>query len=70
MDPQMLLSALPWARRLWKVLPPPLRIPILIAIAGVGVWYLVTGREDLKRQVEEKLAERGIVDQRQPSRAT
>jgi hypothetical protein len=69
MDLGMIMSAMPWLRRIWKVLPPPLRIPILLVIAAVGVWYLITGREDLKQQVQEQLAERGIIDERQPNTA-
>jgi hypothetical protein len=69
MDLGMIMSAMPWLRRIWKVLPPPLRIPILLVVAAVGVWYLITGREDLKQQVQEQLAERGIIDERQPDTA-
>jgi hypothetical protein len=69
MDIGMIMSALPWLRRVWKVLPPPLRIPILLVIAAVGVWHVITGREDLKEQVQEQLAEHGIIDKRQPSSA-
>jgi hypothetical protein len=69
MDLGMIMSAMPWLRRIWKVLPPPLRIPILLVVAAVGVWYLITGREDLKQQVQEQLAERGIIDERQPNTA-
>jgi hypothetical protein len=69
MDLGMIMSALPWLKRIWKVLPPPLRIPILLVVAAVAVWYVITGREDLKQQVQEQLAERGIIDERQPSTA-
>jgi hypothetical protein len=69
MDIGMIMSALPWAKRIWKVLPPPLRIPVLLVVAAVAVWYVITGREDLKQQVQEQLAERGIIDERQPSTA-
>jgi hypothetical protein len=50
MNPQALLSALPWARRLWKVMPPALRAPVLLVAAGVGIWYALQGREELKEQ--------------------
>jgi hypothetical protein len=66
-DPRMLMTALPWLRRVWRLLPPPLRIPVLIVAAAVGIWYAITGREQLKEQFEEALAERGIIDERQPS---
>jgi hypothetical protein len=69
MDLGMIMSALPWLKRLWKVLPPPLRIPVLLVAAAVAVWFVITGREDLKEQVQEQLAERGIIDERQPSTA-
>jgi hypothetical protein len=69
MDLGMIMSALPWLKRLWKVLPPPLRIPVLLVAAAVAVWFVITGREDLKQQVQEQLAERGIIDERQPSTA-
>lgn len=52
MNPQALLTALPWARRLWKVTPPALRVPMLLVGAGVAVWYALQGREELERQTE------------------
>lgn len=53
MNPQALLSALPWARRLWKVMPPALRAPLLLVGAGVAVWYALEGREELKEQRDQ-----------------
>jgi hypothetical protein len=52
MNPQALLSAVPWARRLWKVMPPALRAPVLLVGAGVAVWYALEGREELKEQAQ------------------
>jgi hypothetical protein len=69
MDIGTIMSVLPWAKRVWKVLPPPLRIPVLLVIAAIGVWYVISGREDLKRQLQEQLAEHGVIDERQPSSA-
>jgi hypothetical protein len=69
MDLGMIMSALPWLKRIWKVLPPPLRVPVLLVVAAVAVWYVITGREELKQQVQEQLVERGIIDERQPSTA-
>jgi hypothetical protein len=43
-NPQALIAALPWARRIWKVLPPQTRVPVLLVVAGVGIWQFVSGR--------------------------
>jgi hypothetical protein len=69
MDIGMIMSAIPWVKRIWKLLPAPLRVPVLLVVAAVGVWYVITGREDLKQQVQAQLAERGIIDERQPETA-
>jgi cytoskeletal protein RodZ len=50
MNPQTLLSALPWARRAWKMMPPALRVPALLVVAGLGVWYAMQGREQQRAQ--------------------
>lgn len=54
MNPQALLSALPWARRLWKVMPPALRVPVLLVAAGIGVWYAMQGREEMQQRALEE----------------
>jgi hypothetical protein len=43
-NPQSLIAALPWVRRIWKVLPPQARVPVLLVVAGVGIWQFVSGR--------------------------
>lgn len=50
MEFQAIMVAVPWLRRVWKLLPPPLRIPLLLVVAAVGVWYAVTGRKELADQ--------------------
>jgi hypothetical protein len=69
MDIGTIMSAIPWLKRIWRLLPPALRVPVLLVVAAVGVWYVITGREDLKQQVQAQLAERGIIDERQPETA-
>jgi hypothetical protein len=43
-NPRSIVLSLPLLRRVWRVLPGPLRLPVLLVGAVVGVWYLVTGR--------------------------
>lgn len=50
MELQAIMAAVPWLRRVWKLLPPPLRVPLLLVAAAVGVWYAVSGRRELSRQ--------------------
>lgn len=45
MNPQAIISALPWLRKLWKVLPPPLRVPLLLIGAAIGVWQFLQARK-------------------------
>lgn len=45
MNPQAIISAIPMLRRLWKFLPPPLRIPVLLIAAAIGVWQFLSGRK-------------------------
>lgn len=47
MDPQTIIAALPWVRRGWKLLPPQARPFVLVIAAGIGIWYAVSGREQL-----------------------
>jgi len=53
MDPRLIVSAIPWLRRAWKMLPPPARLPVLLVAAGVGIYFAVTGRDELKHAIEE-----------------
>jgi len=46
-DLSAIVSALPWLRRGWKLVPPAMRVPVLIVAAGVGIWYAVNGRQQL-----------------------
>ncbi len=59
MNVGMVLSALPWARRLWRTLPPPMRIPVLIVAAAVGLWYALWGRDQLHEHDVEDQADAG-----------
>lgn len=45
MDPKAIIAALPMIRRVWAVLPPQLRVPVLVVAAAVGVWQFVAGRK-------------------------
>ena len=45
-----IISAVPWLRRVWQLMPGPLRIPVLLVAAAVGIWYAVTGRKQLLEQ--------------------
>lgn len=38
MDLQKIIAALPWLRRLWRWLPGPLRIPLLVVAAVIWLW--------------------------------
>ncbi|MFA9432286.1 hypothetical protein [Egicoccus sp. AB-alg2] len=66
MDPRMIISAIPWLRRAWRMLPPPLRMPLMLVAAGVGIYFAITGRDELKHAIEEMRAGAGEpIDQRQ-----
>lgn len=45
MDPKAIISAIPMLRRAWRVLPPPLRVPVLLIAAAVGLWQFFAGRK-------------------------
>ncbi|GGI02629.1 hypothetical protein [Egicoccus halophilus] len=53
MDPRMLMSAIPWIRRAWRMLPPSLRLPVMLLAAAGGIYYAITGREELKHAIQE-----------------
>lgn len=48
MNPQAALSALPWARRAWKLMPTSLRVPLLLVGAAGGLWYAFEGFRELR----------------------
>ena len=45
MNPQAIIAALPWLRRAWRVLPPPLRVPVLLIAAAIGIFQFLQGRK-------------------------
>jgi hypothetical protein len=45
-NPQAIIAALPWLRRLWRIMPGPLRVPVLLIAAAIGVWQFIQGRKD------------------------
>jgi hypothetical protein len=57
-NPQALMSAIPWVRRVWKVMPPALRAPLLLVGAAAGVWYALEGRRELQ-EIKEREAREG-----------
>ncbi|MFA9444057.1 hypothetical protein [Egicoccus sp. AB-alg6-2] len=64
MDPRLLITAIPWVRRAWRMLPPPLRLPVLAVAAAVGGYYAITGREELMNAINEARGESTTIDQR------
>jgi len=52
-DPKMIIAAVPWLRRAWKLLPVPLRLPVFGVAAAVGIFYAVTGRDELRNAIRE-----------------
>jgi hypothetical protein len=44
-NPQAIIAAVPWLRRLWKLTPPQMRVPLLVLVALVGVVQFVQGRK-------------------------
>ena len=56
MNFQAILSALPWVKRVWKILPPPARVVVLILAAIGGFLYSRQGRVEAAQAHE--LAER------------
>ena len=45
MNPQAIIAAVPWLRRIWKLTPPQLRVPLLLLVAVVGIVQFVQGRK-------------------------
>ena len=48
MDVSLAKVALPWVKRVWALLPPALRVPLLLAIAVGGVVLAVSSRGELR----------------------
>lgn len=46
MDLTAIIAALPWLRKLWRWLPGPLRVPLLVAAAAIWLYRRVRGRDD------------------------
>ena len=64
MNPRAIIAALPWLRRLWRFLPAPLRVPLLLVAAGIGIVQFLQGRK------ADQAAQDGsgeVVDPRSPS---
>lgn len=51
MEPQAIIAALPILKKVWKVLPPNLRVPVLLVAAGVGVWQYLAGKKAGEQKV-------------------
>jgi hypothetical protein len=45
---QAIMSALPWARRVWKLLPPQGRIVVLLLAAVAGFIYARQGSHEVQ----------------------
>lgn len=46
MNVRAIIASVPLLRRAWRVLPGPLKGPVLLVGVAVGIWYLVSGRKD------------------------
>ncbi|MDX1658587.1 MAG: hypothetical protein R3343_07195 [Nitriliruptorales bacterium] len=46
MDVKKAIAALPWLRRAWRILPGPLRVPLLVIGALYWLWKRFRGEED------------------------
>jgi hypothetical protein len=53
-----LMSALPWAKRVWKVLPPQGRIVVLLLAAIASLVYAVKSSRELD-EVQERAERAG-----------
>ena len=49
MNPQAIMSAIPWARRAWRLMPTTLRVPLLLTGAAAGIWYALEGWRELQQ---------------------
>lgn len=57
MDLKTAIAATPMLRKAWRVLPGPLKLPLLVAGGAYAVYYLVSGKGD---QEEAEAAERDL----------
>jgi hypothetical protein len=39
-----IIASLPWLRRIWRWLPGPLRVPLLLVAAAIGIVQFIQGR--------------------------
>ncbi|MDX1621149.1 MAG: hypothetical protein R3320_09175 [Nitriliruptorales bacterium] len=46
MDLKKAIAALPWLRRAWRILPGPLRLPLLVVGAVYWLWKKFRGQEE------------------------
>lgn len=46
MNPQAIIAALPWLRRLWRIVPPQFRVPLLLIAAVIGIVQFIQGRNE------------------------
>lgn len=46
MDIKTALAAAPWARRAWRVVPGPLKLPLLVAGGAYALYTMATGKEE------------------------
>jgi hypothetical protein len=44
-NPQAVISAIPWLRRIWNMTPAKLRVPLLLVVAVVGIVQFIKGRK-------------------------
>ncbi len=60
MNAKVAKLALPWARRVWALLPATLRVPALLAAAAGGVALVVMSRGELRELRERDQAAAGL----------
>jgi hypothetical protein len=61
---QAIMSALPWVRRLWKILPPQGRIVVLILAAVAAFVYSRQGSQEVA-EAKQRLERAGSVGEEQ-----
>lgn len=49
----MLIAAIPWLRRGWRMVPARLRLPVFGAAAAAGLFLAFTGRDELKQAIQD-----------------
>lgn len=47
MNVKQVIASLPWLRRMWRFLPGPLRVPLLVVGAVVWLWRRRAGSPDV-----------------------